>query len=141
MSILFLITDQFSFEYIYCILLFPEPSRMIYLNFRTVLFLNCLYYFLLRDQLNSVLKEIWLLVKKRKKSPKAPHLELLVTQKESLTAPAIIGWALTAYTYQLLERPRHPPALGANTDSFCPSQLDSQLFIHGLKPNCSYHWP
>ena len=57
MSILFLIADQFSFEYIYFILLFPEPSRMIYLNFRTVLFLNCLYYFLLRDQLNSVLKK------------------------------------------------------------------------------------
>ena len=34
--------------------------------------------------------------KTKKKSPKAPHLKLLVTQKESVNAPAIIGWAPSA---------------------------------------------
>ena len=42
--LLFIMTKkaQFSFEYIYFILHFPEHSRAIYFNFLTVLFLKCL---------------------------------------------------------------------------------------------------
>ena len=59
MSILFLIADQFSFEYIYFILHFPEHSRAIYFDFRTVLFLKCL-------KAQFSFEKIWLMLQKEK---------------------------------------------------------------------------
>ena len=50
---------QFSFEYIYFILHFPEHSRAIYFDFRTVLFLKCL-------KAQFSFEKIWLMLQKEK---------------------------------------------------------------------------